>query len=39
MLEELYSSDLDKQTHRRMCSVGVGSYVLVTLEVDNLARD
>ena len=34
-----HSSNLDEQTDRWMCSLGVCSYVLVMLEVDNLARD
>ena len=33
------SSDLDKQTDRWTCLLGVCSYVLVMLEVVNLARN
>ena len=34
-----HSSDPDEQMDRWMCSLGVCLYVLVVLEVDNLARD
>ena len=33
------SSDPDEQTDLQMCSLGVCLYVLVMVEVDNLARN
>ena len=34
-----HSCDLDEQTDRQMCLLGVCTYVLVMLEVVNLARN